>query len=93
MEGAASPFRKCPKIVSKRFFDENIFVHLEYNRRRGVEDAYKLTKDLEAQKARMQQYPIVASNRKEFKSGHDCSVYINGQRPGYYDSILLNVKA
>ena len=75
MEGAASPFRKCPKIVSKRFFDENIFVHLEYNRRRGVD---KLANELEAQKARMQQYPIVVSNceeesekiRVELKSGH-----------------------
>ena len=34
MEEGASPLRKCPKTVSKRFV-EDIFVHLEYTHRKG----------------------------------------------------------
>ena len=67
MEGGASPLRKCPKTVSKRFLVEDIFVHLEYTRRKGGASKMMSTtslKELEAQKARelkeIQQYQASA---------------------------------
>ena len=67
MEEGASPLRKCPKTVSKRFFVEDIFVHLEYTHRKGGASKMISTtslKELEAQKARelkeIQQYQASA---------------------------------
>ena len=65
MEGGASPSRKCPNIVSKRFFVEDIFVHLEYTEG-GASKMISTSslKELEAQKARklreIQQYQASA---------------------------------